>query len=109
MKRKNIICIISNVILSVVYFLFSWMVSFTGFMLLVHVSWDKVLSFCCILELISIILIFATTGICIAAIVLSNVFRRKEEYAVAFLIQFLPIATLLYAGLFWILSWIFAG
>lgn len=92
MKKQQIICITSNVILSVLYAVCSWFVSVFGLMFLTALSGNNG-SIWLVLQLIACILLVATPIFSIVGIVLSVVMRKKEKFTFSFLIQFLPFLT----------------
>ena len=86
-KHKNRALIVSNIIFSVFYTLFSWIIAFLGFMFLSLGS-----SSICLL--LASLLFLLTPIFCIFGIVFSIILRKKGKYTASFLVQFTPFATL---------------
>ena len=95
-------CIISNIVLSVIYVVSSWFVSILGYLLLFGSSSGKV--FPEIFYFTSSVLLMGTPIFCIIGIVLSVIFRKKEKYKWSLSIQFLPFATILLSICFLLFS-----
>ena len=98
---KKTICIISNIVLSYFYISTSWMVSAAALFYFVAVGWEMT-SFIHICWMLGCGMIALTPIFCILGIVLSILRWRKERYLRAFLVQFLPFATLVLSVLFFI-------
>ncbi len=98
---KKVICIISNALLSYLYISTSWMVSAAAIFYMTGIGWDPTspIQVCWTLGCGIIAL---TPIFCILGIVFSILKWRKERYLGAFLIQFLPFATLALSILFFI-------
>ena len=90
---KKAICIISNVLVSGLYMSTSWMVSAAALFYLVALGWDWTSS-AQIIWIIATILIAATPIFCLLGIIISIVKWVRERYLGAFLVQFLPFATI---------------
>ena len=103
----RIIGIVSNVILSIIYAIYSLVVSFFGLMLLVY-SNPSSFSFVKVIILASGVLFLSTILFSIAGIVLSVILRIKGRFVWSLIIQFLPLATTLLAVFLFILS-VFVG
>lgn len=98
---KKALCIISNIFLSYFYISTSWMVSAAAIFYMTGIGWDwnSPIQICWTLGCGVIAL---TPIFCILGIVLSIVKWRRERYLGAFLVQFLPFATLALSVLFFI-------
>lgn len=87
---KKAFCIISNILLSIFYISVSWVLSVVSFLFMTGMSWswspDEVIGF------LLLIVVFLTPVFCVLGIVLSVIQRKRENYATAFWIQFLPFA-----------------
>lgn len=82
-------CIISNILLSILYAVSSWIILILGYLLL-HGNWSAGLSVEKALYYASALLLMATPLFCLAGIILSVIFRKREKYTLSFSIQFLP-------------------
>lgn len=107
MKKQKIVCIVTIVILSVLYAAFSWIESCLGLMLLSLPFGD--LSAAEMICLIAGVLCLLAPVFCITGIVLSIIQLRKEKYAAAFILQFLPVFTTVYAVLIFLVSMVFGN
>ncbi len=98
---RKIICIISNIILSNFYISTSWMISLAALFYMTGIGWDPTspIQICWVLGCGIIAL---TPIYCILGIVFSILSWRKEHYLGAFLVQFLPFATLAFSVLFFV-------
>lgn len=89
---KRTLCVISNILLSIFYISSSWVLSLVSFLLMTGMSWswspDEVIGF------LLLIVVFLTPIFCILGIVFSVIQRKRENYAAAFWIQFLPFAVI---------------
>ena len=89
---KKALCMISNILLSIFYISASWVLSVISFLFITGVSWswspDEVIGF------LLLIVVFLTPIFCILGIVLSVIQRKRENYAAAFWVQFLPFAVI---------------
>jgi len=101
-KKWNQICTISNIIFSVFYGIFSWLFTFLGIMFFSLGFSDKIFTAVC--SFLASILFLLTPIFCILGIVLSVLLRKKDKYAVSFLIQFLPFCMLGAALVLFLLS-----
>ena len=104
---KKIVCIISNILLSLLYVPASLFPSVIGFMLLVYGSWNwsyegAIGVLCCALLLLTPI--FAILGM-----ILSIIYRKRENYSSAFWAQFLPFGTIGFCVVMAFLAGIGAG
>ena len=90
---KKAICIISNVLLSGFYISTSWMVSAAALFYLVALGWDWTSS-AQIIWAVATALIVLTPLFCLLGIIISIVKWSRERYFGAFLVQFLPFATM---------------
>ena len=104
-KKWELICKTSNIILSVIYVLFGWIFGFLGIMFFSLGFSDE--PFVAIFSFLSALLFLLTPIFCILGIVLSVLFRKKDKYAASFLIQFLPFCMLGAALVLFFLSMIF--
>ena len=91
---RKFLCIVSNIILTIVYIPMSWFASllmwaaFDGYIANWTFSFDGIISF------LFIALFFLTPVFSLLGIVLSIVNWAKNRYLGAFLVQFLPFGTL---------------
>ena len=91
---RKFLCIVSNIILTIVYIPMSWFASllmwaaFDGYIANWTFSFDGIISF------LFITLFFLTPLFSLLGIVLSIVNWVKNRYLGAFLVQFLPFGTL---------------
>ena len=96
-RKTNRVGIVSNIILSVLYASFSWLISGFGLMVLVRLFNNWTIGQ--ILLLSSSILLICTPIFSIVGILLSIILRKMEKYVFSFIIQFLPFVTILLAEL----------
>ena len=86
------VCKISNIVMSVIYFLSSWLFSFFGIMFLsLGLPEQPFKAVCALLACFLLVLI---PVFCILGIVFSVITRREKHYGVAFAVQFFPFAVL---------------
>jgi len=104
-KKWELICKTSNIILSAIYVLFGWIFGFLGIMFFSLGFSDKIFTAVC--SFLASLLFLLTPIFCILGIVLSVLFRKKDKYAASFLIQFLPFCMLGAALVLFFLSMIF--
>ena len=107
MKNKSIYVILSNIL-----FLFSYAVVLPwpwglGLMLITVI--ERVDSIVDILLIWVIVLLLFAPVLGVIGIILSVIYRKKERYAVAVGVQFLPFAALLIAAVVFIFVWLFGG
>lgn len=102
------VCLISNIFLSVVYVVFSWFILLLGYLLLLPVLPDHWADFN-LFYFASCFTFMGTPLFCIAGIVTSVITRRKGRDLLSFLIQFVPVATTLLAGIFMIIAMVIDG
>ena len=97
---KKAICIISNIVLSYFYISTSWMLSLAALFYITALNFQAsvVEAFWCV----ALGIIILTPIFCFLGIVLSIVKWRRERYLGAFLVQFLPFATLVLSALFFV-------
>lgn len=107
MKMVKITVGISNIVLSVIYAAFSWIVSFFGLMLYTYTPKEN-FSVSQIIGLASSVILICTILFCVIGIIASVVLLKKGKYKLSFAIQFLPFATVFFA-LFLILVSIFCS
>lgn len=107
MKNKSIYVILSNLIFLLLYAValpWPWGV---GLMLITVI--ERVDSIVDILLIWVILLLLFAPVLGIIGIILSVVYRKKERYAAAVVIQLLPFAALLIAAFVFIFVWLFGG
>ena len=100
-NMRKTICIISNILLSSFYISTSWMVSVAALFYFVAVGWELT-SFIHVCWMLGCGIIALTPLFCILGIVLSVLRWRKGRYLRAFLVQFLPFATLALSAIFFV-------
>ena len=103
MKRIKTIGIISNIVLSVIYAAFSWIISFFGLMLYTYTPKESI-SIAQVFLLVSSILFICTILFCLIGIILSIILRKKEKHILSLIIQFLPFVTGLFAVFLMVVS-----
>lgn len=103
---KKFLCIVSNIILSVLYVPMSLFPFGLGLMALGMgaAHWEFTLE--AVLTLLFLLLLFLTPLFCISGIVLSVIQRKRENYTAAFWVQFLPLGTLGFALVLFFFAWI---
>ena len=101
-KKWELICKTSNIILSVIYVLFGWIFGFLGIMFFSLGFSDE--PFVAICSFLSALLFLLTPAFCALGIFLSVLYRKKKVFAVSFLMQFLPFGTLGFALISFFLS-----
>ena len=89
---KKALCIVSNILMSLLYIETSWMVSAAALFYLIGVGWNLSEPFQ-IVCMMALGLVALTPVFCIVGIVLSVKQRKKEHYLAAFIAQFLPFGT----------------
>ena len=105
-KKWELICKVTNFILSVVYVLCGWIFGFLGIMFFsLGFSDEPFVAICSFF--LSSLLFLLTPGFCILGIFLSVLYRKKKVFLASFLIQFLPFGTLGIALVSFFLSVIF--
>ena len=101
---KKFFCIVSNILLSLVYIPVSTFPAVMGFLFFVYGSWSwslqAVVGFLCCLLLV------LTPIFCVLGIVLSVIQRKRQNYSSAFLVQFLPFATLGICAVLFFVGWV---
>ena len=100
---RKTICIISNILLSILYISTSWIVSAVALYYFVAANWDMT-SFIHICFRLDCGIIALTPIFCILGIVFSILCWRKERYLGAFMVQFLPFGALTLSALFFVVS-----
>ena len=106
-RNINRVGVVSNIILSVLYASFSWLISGFGLMVLVRLFNNWTIGQ--ILLLSSCILFICTPIFSIVGILLSIILRKMEKYVFSFIIQFLPFVTILLAELLFATQMIFGN
>ena len=91
-SKWDVVCFVSNILLSILYMTLSWLFSFLGLMFFNLGFPDDVLRSS--LGMLSSLMLLLTPVFCILAIVFSYLLRKKENYIASFLIQFCPFGTL---------------
>ena len=94
---KKVLCIISNILMSLFYIETSWMVSAAALFYLVGVGWDfsEPFQIAC---MVALGIVALTPVFCIVGIVLSVKQRKRENYFASFIAQFLPFGTFVLAA-----------
>ena len=87
-RKWELICIISNIIFSVVYALGGWIFVVLGLMVF-SLGFSDV-SFSVVCSLLAALLCFLVPVFCVLGIVFSIKLRKMEAFLASFLIQFLP-------------------
>ncbi len=105
-NKRNRICKVSNVIVSVLYILSAWIFTVLGIMLFSLGLPDKVFPF--IWSFTSATLLSFTPIFCVLGIALSIGLRKRYNYVASFLVQFIPFGTLGVASVSFLLL-IFTG
>lgn len=90
---RKFICILTNIILSIIYLPISAFLSFLMWAAFSGSIANWTLTLEGIFNVVSGALLFLAPVFCILGIVLSVVKRKRECYGAAFLVQFLPVAT----------------
>ena len=103
---KKLICIVSNIILSVLYLPMSVYPFFLGLMAIGMFAGNWEFTLLALVSAAFVILLFLTPLFCILGIVLSVIQRKRENYAAAFWVQFLPLGTLGLALVLFFFAWI---
>jgi len=91
-NKRNRICKISNVIVSVLYIISAWIFTVLGVMLFSLGLPDKFFPF--IWSFTSAFLCSITPIFCVLGIALSIRLRKKYNYVASFWVQFIPFGTL---------------
>ena len=90
---RKVLCVISNIILSIIYIPLSAFLSFLMWAAFSGPTPNWTLPLEGIFNIVSGALLFLAPIFSILGIVLSVIQRKREHYGVAFLVQFLPVAT----------------
>lgn len=91
-KMKKALCMISNILLSILYVPASVFPSIIGFMLLVYGRWGW--SYDAVIGVLCCAILLLTPLFAILGMILSVIYRKRENYSSAFLVQFLPFGTI---------------
>lgn len=103
MKKVKFL-VLSNILLSVLYAVYSIVPVVFGLMLAVCI--EKIDSIVDIILLITCVLLIVTPIFGVIGIVLSVKFRKKEKYFEAFAIQLLPFSTVVISAIMMVISMI---
>ena len=103
---KKCLLIVSNIILSFLYVPMCLYPFGIGLMALGMGAPNWEFTFEAVYTLLFLLLLFLTPLFCILGIVLSVIQRKKENYATAFWVQFLPLGTLGLALVLFFFAWI---
>ncbi len=103
---KKFLCIISNIILSVLYVPMCLYPFGIGLMAIGMFAANWEFSLSALISLLFVALLFLTPLFCILGIILSVIQRKRENYAAAFWVQFLPLGTLGLALVLFFFAWI---
>lgn len=109
MKIKKTIGVISNILLSVLYVIYSWVVAVVGMMLLVILVFEAEWSASFVFLFTSSVLLTCTPLFCFLGILFSVRLRKKGYHGDSFQIQFLPFGTTFVAIVFAIFSMFFGS